>query len=307
MNARTIALSAVTAVLAGCAAHGSGPTNVLPQDAARLAPAVASTRGQIISVKRVTLVTKKEMEAGVINGVVTRLVGKPLCDVVLYAVRYKTIGVKGEATDASAAFMVPDKGCGAGPFPLIGYAHGTNIAKNQLITDPSTSNRSLDGARSKSDHDRRHLRCASVCRCRNRLSWPRRVDLSVPSLPARRFGSHRRHRRIARHSQRSEETQRTLTVGNRRLSLRAFARRPSRGRYAARDRIGRVQGRVFRSRRRRVERSVRTRRNLRGRGSPSIAGRTTAGCLHVDGLPKNLRQPLQRCVGRFPESVRSRY
>src|SRR5580704_8931519 len=140
MNARTIALSAVTAVLAGCAAHGSGATNVLPQDAARLAPAAASTRGQIISIKRVTLITKKEMEAGVINGVVTQISGKPKCDVVLYAVRYDTIGVKGEATDASAAFMVPDKSCGAGPFPLVGYAHGTNVAKNQLITDPSTSN-----------------------------------------------------------------------------------------------------------------------------------------------------------------------
>lgn len=29
MNARTIALSAATAVLAGCAAHGSGATNLL--------------------------------------------------------------------------------------------------------------------------------------------------------------------------------------------------------------------------------------------------------------------------------------
>ncbi len=140
MNARTIALSAATAVLAGCAAHGSGATNLLPQGAARQAPAAVSTRGRIISVKRVTLITKKEMEAGVINGVVTELLGKPECDVVLYAVRYDTIGVNGEAADASAAFMVPDKSCGVGPFPLIGYAHGTNIAKNQLITDPSTSN-----------------------------------------------------------------------------------------------------------------------------------------------------------------------
>jgi pimeloyl-ACP methyl ester carboxylesterase len=140
MNARTIALSAATAVLAGCATHGSGATNLLPQDAARRAPAAAAMRGEIISVKRVTLITKKAMEAGVINGVVTSLTSKPECAVVLYAVRYDTIGVKGEAADASAAFMVPDKGCGDGPFPLIGYAHGTNIAKNQLITDPSTSN-----------------------------------------------------------------------------------------------------------------------------------------------------------------------
>jgi pimeloyl-ACP methyl ester carboxylesterase len=140
MNVRTIALSAATAVLAGCALHGSSTTNLLPQDAARRVPAAASTRGQIISLKRVTVITKKQMMTGVVNGVVTQLAGKPKCDVTLYAVRYDTIGVKGEAADASAAFMVPGKTCGTGPFPLIGYAHGTNIAKNQLITDPSTSN-----------------------------------------------------------------------------------------------------------------------------------------------------------------------
>ncbi len=140
MNARTIALSAATAILAGCATHGSSTSSLLPQQAARQAPTAASMRGQIISLKRVTVITQAQMEAGVVNGVVTQLTQKPKCDVTLYAVRYDTIGVKGEAANASAAFMVPGTKCGNGPFPLIGYAHGTNIAKNQLITDPSTSN-----------------------------------------------------------------------------------------------------------------------------------------------------------------------
>jgi hypothetical protein len=63
MNARTIALSAAPAILAGCATHGSPATNLLPQDAARRAPAAAA-RGQIISIKRVTLITKKQMTVG---------------------------------------------------------------------------------------------------------------------------------------------------------------------------------------------------------------------------------------------------
>jgi hypothetical protein len=108
----------------------------------RRAPAAAGARGSIISLKRVTVITKKQMSTGIVNGVVAQLTGPPKCDVTLYAVVYKTIGVKGEAADASAAFMIPGKTCGSGPYPLLGYAHGTNIAKNQLITDPSTSNAS---------------------------------------------------------------------------------------------------------------------------------------------------------------------
>ncbi|HTA39849.1 MAG TPA: hypothetical protein VK760_12270, partial [Candidatus Acidoferrales bacterium] len=142
MYVRAIALSAVTAILAGCATHGASMSNVIPQDALWHAPAAAAVRGSIISLKRVTVITKKQMSTGVVNGVVTQLTGPPKCNVTLYAVRYNTIGVKGEAADASAAFMVPTKPCGTGPYPLVGYAHGTNIAKNQLITDPSTSNAS---------------------------------------------------------------------------------------------------------------------------------------------------------------------
>jgi pimeloyl-ACP methyl ester carboxylesterase len=139
MHARVIALLAAAAVLAGCASHGSSSMGVLPQDAARSAPDASAARGTIISLKHVTTITSAQMQAGFVNNVVTTFLGKPQCNVELYAIVYNTIGVKGEAANASAAFMVPGKTC-KGPFPLVAYAHGTNIAKNQLITDPSTSN-----------------------------------------------------------------------------------------------------------------------------------------------------------------------
>jgi Secretory lipase len=142
MNLRSLALLGAAALLASCASHGSS-SGMLPQDssdAARVSPQAASTRGKIESLKLSTTITTKQMTTGVINGVVTKITGAPKCDVKLYAIVYDTIGVKGEAANASAAFMVPGPTCGKGPFPLVGYSHGTNIAHNQLITDPKTSN-----------------------------------------------------------------------------------------------------------------------------------------------------------------------
>jgi pimeloyl-ACP methyl ester carboxylesterase len=56
----------------------------------------------------------------------------------LYSVTYETVGVRGEQANASAAFFVPQPPC-KGPFPLVGYAHGTNPVKEQLITQPATT------------------------------------------------------------------------------------------------------------------------------------------------------------------------
>jgi len=139
MNIRPVVLAAAAAVIAGCGTHGSSAP-MLPQDALQNVRAAASTRGHIVSLKKMTVITVHQMSAGVVNGVVAQITGPPKCDVTLYAIVYDTVGVKGEPADASAAFMVPGAKCGKGPFPLVGYAHGTNIAHNQLITDPSTSN-----------------------------------------------------------------------------------------------------------------------------------------------------------------------
>ncbi|MBV8601920.1 MAG: alpha/beta fold hydrolase, partial [Candidatus Eremiobacteraeota bacterium] len=79
------------------------------------------------------------MSAGIFGKVVNEF-GSPACDVRLYQIQYATIGVGGEPADASAGFFVPLAGC-KGPFPLVGYGHGTNLVKQQLISNPATISR----------------------------------------------------------------------------------------------------------------------------------------------------------------------
>jgi len=55
------------------------------------------------------------------------LSGTPVCDILIYSIRYETVGGANEATTASAALLVPT-GLGAnctGPRPIVLYAHGT--------------------------------------------------------------------------------------------------------------------------------------------------------------------------------------
>src|SRR5258707_5749051 len=55
------------------------------------------------------------------------LSGNPVCDILMYDIRYETVGGAGEPTTASAALMIPT-GLGAGctgPRPTVLYAHGT--------------------------------------------------------------------------------------------------------------------------------------------------------------------------------------
>lgn len=80
------------------------------------------------------------MSAGLAGSVISELGGPPQCDVALYALRYNTIGVNAEPADASAAFMVPLKGCKTGPYLLVGYAQGTNVIRAQKITHPTKRN-----------------------------------------------------------------------------------------------------------------------------------------------------------------------
>ena len=56
------------------------------------------------------------------------LSGTPVCDILIYDIRYETVGGANEATTASAALLVPT-GLGAnctGPRPILLYAHGTS-------------------------------------------------------------------------------------------------------------------------------------------------------------------------------------
>ncbi|HTX58540.1 MAG TPA: alpha/beta fold hydrolase [Verrucomicrobiae bacterium] len=136
---RRYAALGLAAALAGCSAASIG--GLAPRAASPSAKHALLTggRGTIDSLVKVTVITKAQMEGGIAGPVVTEIGGKPLCDATLYAIVYQTIGVHGEPANASEALMVPDAGC-KGPFPLVGYAHGTNLSRAQLITDPKTTN-----------------------------------------------------------------------------------------------------------------------------------------------------------------------
>jgi len=61
-----------------------------------------------------------------------QLTGAPKCGIDLRTMKYRTIGGQGEATDASAALMVPsgtDAAC-SGARPIVLYAHGTTAARD---------------------------------------------------------------------------------------------------------------------------------------------------------------------------------
>jgi Secretory lipase len=104
-----------------------------------LQPPVAVSRGAILSMAHVGTITKAQMSAGIVGQAITGTGGPPQCDVALYEITYETIGAHGEPANTSGGFFVPLKGC-KGPFPLVGYAQGTNVVKAQKITDPTKRN-----------------------------------------------------------------------------------------------------------------------------------------------------------------------
>ncbi len=61
-----------------------------------------------------------------------QVAGAPKCGFELRYLEYRTVGGKNEATNATAAIMVPsgaDAAC-SGPRPVVLYAHGTNVARD---------------------------------------------------------------------------------------------------------------------------------------------------------------------------------
>ena len=66
-----------------------------------------------------------------------QVAGAPRCGVEVRSVEYRTVGAKGEATNATAALMLPT-GSGApcsGAKPIVLYAHGTSPARNYNLAD----------------------------------------------------------------------------------------------------------------------------------------------------------------------------
>lgn len=112
----------LAALLAACGGDGgsSGPA----RGALIEAPATAAT------------VAKATIDASAARPLVN---AAAKCDVRVVALNYATPGVRGEDANASGAMLVPtgtDPAC-QGPFPLVAYARGTEVARARTMADPS--------------------------------------------------------------------------------------------------------------------------------------------------------------------------
>lgn len=74
-----------------------------------------------------------------------QLTFSPTCNVAVYHLQYQTVGGAGEATQASAALMIPSAGPGScqGARPIVIYAHGTNASKSFNMADLSNNSEAL--------------------------------------------------------------------------------------------------------------------------------------------------------------------
>jgi predicted esterase len=138
----------LTCLLAAC---GGGTTvGGTPEGVILPAPVAAPARGSLLgTVTSVPLALSASasvatVEPSVMAGFLeaaqsgtTAISGPPQCAVSIYRVHYNTVGSAGEATDASAAIMVPS-GSGAScsnSRPVLLYAHGTSLQKSYDMAD----------------------------------------------------------------------------------------------------------------------------------------------------------------------------
>ena len=85
---------------------------------------------------------KALLDASAAGKAIVPVAGAPKCGVDVRAMEYRTVGGKGEATNATAALMVPtgnDPAC-SGARPLVLYAHGTTAARNFNLAAFADSN-----------------------------------------------------------------------------------------------------------------------------------------------------------------------
>lgn len=84
--------------------------------------------GEVLSSTTLKTFTVAEMNAGL--GDQRAYIGAPRCDVRLVDLLYATVGVHGEPATASAMLLLPQgKDC-AGPYPLLGWARGTDTQRD---------------------------------------------------------------------------------------------------------------------------------------------------------------------------------
>ena len=112
-----LALAGLTMLLTAC---GGGDDNDNP-----------NMRGQPIGTPAsVSSLTTAQIDAAAAASRLGALVGPAQCGVTISRIEYHTVGARDEATNATAAVMVPSGGpnC-SGARPVLVYAHGTNFNK----------------------------------------------------------------------------------------------------------------------------------------------------------------------------------
>ncbi|SEJ97934.1 Prolyl oligopeptidase family protein [Variovorax sp. OK212] len=135
-HAALAALAGTTVLLAACGGGGGGGGGGI---GVGFPPPVADTgRGSVVTnpPEQTASLTADQFNASLQGSAqgktLLQIAGTPKCGVTLRSLEYRTIGAKNEATNATAAIMVPtgsDVACG-GQRPVVLYAHGTTAARN---------------------------------------------------------------------------------------------------------------------------------------------------------------------------------
>ena len=141
-----LALSGVALLLSGCGGDNDGFGFNVP-------PAVDSGRGSVVTLppERVQRIATRDfttlLDTSAQGKALLQVAGSPKCGVDLRYLEYRTVGGQGEATNATAAIMVPfgtDAACN-GPRPIVLYAHGTTAARDFNIARWTDTNQPAAG------------------------------------------------------------------------------------------------------------------------------------------------------------------
>jgi len=131
---KQFALGSIAALLLAACGGGGGPLGTQSTSPAR-GELMQSPPPRIIAVSAAEF--KGSLMANSSGQSLLQLANDPICGVDVNYIKYGTVGGKGEATNASAALMVPtgsDARC-SGARPIVLYAHGTVIERRYNLAD----------------------------------------------------------------------------------------------------------------------------------------------------------------------------
>ncbi len=131
---KQVALGSITVLLLAACGGGGGPLGTQSTSPAR-GELMQNPPPRIIAVSAAEF--KGSLMASSSGQSLLQLASDPVCGVDVNYIKYGTVGGKGEATNASAALMVPtgsDARC-SGARPIVLYAHGTTIEKRYNLAD----------------------------------------------------------------------------------------------------------------------------------------------------------------------------